>query len=918
MNETQASLADTASVDSTDYSSQAIAPSDLAIQSAVTPGDTFRFRVFAIVMIALIACLAVFHGWRSGYLLAPTDALKLSAPFAKPGSDYVARNEQLLDQTVQFVPWMIYTVDRYRQHQIPLWNPYSQLGAPFMANGQSAIFYPTVLLHLTLPETWSWTLSAALRLFFTGLGMYLLAGRYGLRRFPRLLTAVTFMLCGFNIVWLNHPQMNVMPFLPWAVLLTEMLIQRVTLFRVLGASVIFFIQFLGGHPASCIHLLLTCALVWVLRLLIPQKGRAADAGRLSAFGPMLASGFALFAAVAFGFALAAAQWLPLIEYANHSGATIVRHESLHPVPIVAIHPTYLIGMLFPYANGFPDGVAPFEFRRVTHLPNTNELAPAFIGTLPLILALFAMITLRRQRIVRIWTIMALIAAGIAIKIPGVDHIVRLIPGLNVAQNARLLVVTAFALSILAGVGLNSLMLMLRQGIDPMRLRKILARTAMAVAAIAIIASITLLAAKGPILRRGEETAIAEYKTDSVHEHSLEYVKALVGRVHTELLFTSLRLLIPAFFLGWAAFMLWRHQRRGGHSIACCAWPWCLLAVIDLLAFAIPYNPGAPIETNFPANVATIQKLQELPAYRLAGAFRTLPPETSTAYNLSDLRGYDALAPERYYRWWAHPGIGALPPEAQGYPSKLENPEHPAWQLLNFGYFLTGPDQPAPDGPFKLIDSADDANIYQPTTIRPRAWVAARAEVSDTAQAVLDRIANMEKAPFNPDEVVLLDKEVSLDAQRVIAPAVNDADRAKQEKAFWSNLRPGSTSARPTIQILPPPTKNDEERPEIIRLRVNNASGGFLVLADTYFPGWTATVFDGSGAGREVPILPAYGVLRAVQLPAGSSSVRVEFQYRPWSWRIGVMVSLISLCLLAILIGFTLFRTTFSDRDAGAV
>jgi uncharacterized membrane protein YfhO len=145
--------------------------------------------------------------------------------------------------------------------------------------------------------------------------------------------------------------------------------------------------------------------------------------------------------------------------------------------------------------------------------------------------------------------------------------------------------------------------------------------------------------------------------------------------------------------------------------------------------------------------------------------------------------------------------------------------------------------------------------------------------------------------------------VSADAAELIKPG------------FWEHLRPGSTSRKPTVEWLDPPTKNDEERPEIVRLRVNNANGGFLVLADTYFPGWTATVSEGGGA-KEAPILPAYGVMRAVQLPAGVSSVRVEFQYRPWSWRIGAMVSLISLCLLALLLGFTLFQSRFYTQGEG--
>src|SRR5690242_11757905 len=100
MDETQQRVTETQAAEPLQYAAPAIAPT----------GDTLLTRTLSIFAIALIACAAVFHGWKKGYVLAPTDALQLVAPWATPGSDYVARNEQLLDQTVQFVPWTIYTI----------------------------------------------------------------------------------------------------------------------------------------------------------------------------------------------------------------------------------------------------------------------------------------------------------------------------------------------------------------------------------------------------------------------------------------------------------------------------------------------------------------------------------------------------------------------------------------------------------------------------------------------------------------------------------------------------------------------------------------------------------------------------------------------------------------------------------------
>ncbi len=72
-----------------------------------------------------------------------------------------------------------------------------------------------------------------------------------------------------------------------------------------------------------------------------------------------------------------------------------------------------------------------------------------------------------------------------------------------------------------------------------------------------------------------------------------------------------------------------------------------------------------------------------------------------------------------------------------------------------------------------------------------------------------------------------------------------------------------------------------------RVEVETASGGpsYLVLADTYDPGWSATV-----DGRPAPIRPAFVAFRAVALPAGSH--RVEFTYRPAGFTAGLIATAI--------------------------
>ena len=52
------------------------------------------------------------------------------------------------DQGDFFYPLKLYTADRLRAGESPLWNPLSGTGEPWLANGQSGVFYPPSLLFL--------------------------------------------------------------------------------------------------------------------------------------------------------------------------------------------------------------------------------------------------------------------------------------------------------------------------------------------------------------------------------------------------------------------------------------------------------------------------------------------------------------------------------------------------------------------------------------------------------------------------------------------------------------------------------------------------------------------------------------------------------------------------------------------------
>ena len=89
-------------------------------------------------------------------------------------------------------------------------------------------------------------------------------------------------------------------------------------------------------------------------------------------------------------------------------------------------------------------------------------------------------------------------------------------------------------------------------------------------------------------------------------------------------------------------------------------------------------------------------------------------------------------------------------------------------------------------------------------------------------------------------------------------------------------------------------KIERYSPTEVSVRVEAAEAAFLVLTDTFYPGWNAYV-----NGSAVPIYRAYGVVRAVFVGAGSHEVL--FKYEPVSFQIGSYVTLLATSIVALLL-----------------
>ena len=159
----------------------------------------------------------------------------------------LARREVLTvrDHHDYFVPMRFFTAAHLRTWSLPLWNPYSASGEPWMANPQTAVFYPPAWMFIALPFRTAYVLFLALHLALLGCGAYLLFARIASSG-AAIVGAVALMLCGPVLSMLdvgdNLASFAWLPLVAWCALSPEPRTRRVL------AAIALALCFLAGEP----------------------------------------------------------------------------------------------------------------------------------------------------------------------------------------------------------------------------------------------------------------------------------------------------------------------------------------------------------------------------------------------------------------------------------------------------------------------------------------------------------------------------------------------------------------------------------------------------------------------------------------------------------------------------------------------
>lgn len=181
--------------------------------------------------------------------------------------------------------------------------------------------------------------------------------------------------------------------------------------------------------------------------------------------------------------------------------------------------------------------------------------------------------------------------------------------------------------------------------------------------------------------------------------------------------------------------------------------------------------------------------------------------------------------------------------------------------------------PSDRGHFRLVHSGD-VKIYENVDVRPRAYLV------HNVLAVADIDAALTALRGNP----------AIRAGQTAVVEANEAavDAVDNDASFLRSTAHPTDSA--TIVAYDP---------EQVTIAVTTTEAALLVLSDTAFPGWQATV-----DGEPTPIHTTNVLFRGVEVPPGEH--RIVMRYQPTRWRSGVWLTLFGsiLWLGLLLLGST--------------
>ena len=355
------------------------------------------------------------------------------------------------DTLTYFYPYRAYVGEVIRSGQLPHWNPYLFYGVPFLANIQTAVFYPFSALFYLLEPTIALNWSVILHLFLASFFGYLwLRHSLAVVRPAAAVGGALFGFGGFVGAQVGHlNQLNAAVWLPLALLTFHRAVSRGSGRWTVATGVVLATQMLAGHSQESYMTVVTLAAygAWLglsgrgrpLQCMARLLGRW-SVSRIRRLAGTATALLALAVSVTLAAALASVQLFPTGELTGLStrGGGLAFGEA---VSFSLPPPELLVGLLPSYGLTGP----------------TSTEYIGYVGVVGLLLAGIGLLLRFGEGATRFWGAVALAALLLALGkyTPVYGLLYPYLPGLDLFRvPARWLMVWSLALAALASLGLD--------------------------------------------------------------------------------------------------------------------------------------------------------------------------------------------------------------------------------------------------------------------------------------------------------------------------------------------------------------------------------------------------------------------------------------------------------------------------------
>jgi len=855
--------------------------------------------------------------------LLPADYLFLFEPYQAAAADLgvaFPHNHLVADLILQNYAWKQYLVEAIQNRELPLWDPYLFAGHPFLANGQHSALYPLSLVYYVLPLWRAFGVFAWLQLGLAGIFAYFFARVLGIRRLGGLIAGITFQFSGFMVVSsIPHPMIiAAASWLPFLLAMVESIIQQrpalgkrpATLPWALLGALGLGCQMLAGHVENTYFTLLVTGAYALWRLI----GESASRRISEWFAASRRATMWLIVMLVLGLALGAVQFVPLYEVVADNFRGGEAAASLQQVREWAYPSRRLIAFGIPNFFGNPAHHGYFDLftRRWTPAQTFSDgqyidwgiknyvEGGAYLGLLPLFLAVTAVLYWLAPRLSRFthhasritthhaipfFTLLSLFSLGCIFGTP-LYALVYALPGLEQSHSPfRWVFPLTLCVAILAGFGIEALQR--SRGAEEQRneKRSLISNTFLLDASVSPITLFAALAFWGGIV------ALASLALSRIFFVQIE---PLVERV-----FLSLAKAPEAFphhrafysyEFKWAAFF-GLLLTGTGIVLRVSRCPifvrrrpvWELLAVgllvLDFVTFGTGFAPAlAPALLDYtPPVIEFLQQdtsIWRYAAFTSSSTTKTMNSNVGMFYKLQSVAGYDSIFSRQYadYMTLIEEQDQLLYLRIDSF-SEWSSLDSPLTDLLNVKYIITELELDSPK--YELVYQDEAVRAYENLGAMPRAFtlpLSATVETDDFAVAV---------QTYDPRHYVILETGGA--------------------KSGTRNTHTEQPISRYTINEV------------FVDATVSEPS--WLVLADSYFPGWKAFVRrqgTGEDVEQQIPIYRVNGNFRGVRLEPGAWTVR--FKYSPDSVKIGAFVSFIGGMAALFLTSIYLWRFFYREED----